>query len=108
MKIRMVRLAAAFVVAGSLVGGVDLGRASAAGSGAPIVAGGSVTVRYEVTRFRMTMACLEAVCAKPGFRTGYYVEGRWVRPADLAASRRASSARSNRGPRRPRRPRRLA
>jgi A/G-specific adenine glycosylase len=44
-----------------------------------------MTVRYGVTRFRMTMACLEADCPKAGFRAGYYEEGRWVRPADLAA-----------------------
>lgn len=46
MKTRMVRLAAAFVIAGSFVGGLDHGRVSAAG-GAPIVASGSLTVRYE-------------------------------------------------------------
>ena len=47
MKIRMVRLAAAFVVAGSLVGGLQYGEASAAGNKAPIVSGGAMTVRYE-------------------------------------------------------------
>src|SRR4249920_1514831 len=47
MKIRMVRWAAAFVVAGSLVGGLEYGEASAAGNNAPIVSGGAMTVRYE-------------------------------------------------------------
>ena len=31
-----------------------------------------MTVRYGVTRFRMTMACLEADCPKAAFRAGYY------------------------------------
>jgi hypothetical protein len=43
----MVRLAAASVVAGSLVGGIDLGHVSAASNSAPIVSTGSLTVRYE-------------------------------------------------------------
>ena len=47
MKIRMVRWAAAFVVAGSLVGVLECGTVSAAGNKAPIVSGGAVTVRYE-------------------------------------------------------------
>jgi HYR domain len=47
MKIRMMRLAAACVVAGSLVGGLDYGGASAASNLAPTVSGGSMTVRYE-------------------------------------------------------------
>jgi hypothetical protein len=47
MRIRVVRVAVAFAVAGSLVGGFDLGRASAAVNQAPIVPGGSLTVRYE-------------------------------------------------------------
>jgi HYR domain len=47
MKIRMVRLAAAFVVAGSLVSGLEYGDVSAAGNQAPIVDGGSLTARYE-------------------------------------------------------------
>jgi HYR domain len=47
MKIRMVRWAAAFVVAGSVVGGLDCGAASAAVNRAPVVPGGSLTVRYE-------------------------------------------------------------
>jgi hypothetical protein len=40
MKIRMVRLAAAFVVAGSLVGGLEYGAASAAANQAPVVQSG--------------------------------------------------------------------
>jgi A/G-specific adenine glycosylase len=43
-----------------------------------------MTVRYGVTRFRMTMVCLEAMARTKGFRSAYYVEGRWVRPAELA------------------------
>jgi A/G-specific adenine glycosylase len=44
-----------------------------------------MTIRYGVTRFRMTMVCLEATARAKGFRPGYYEEGRWLRPAELAA-----------------------
>ena len=47
MKTRMVRLAAACAVAGSLVGGFDHGSVSAAANQAPTVTSGSLTVRYE-------------------------------------------------------------
>ena len=47
MKIRIVSLATAFAVAGSLVGGLDYGSASAATNQAPIVTSGAVTVNYE-------------------------------------------------------------
>lgn len=42
-----------------------------------------MTLRYGVTRFRMTMVCLEAVARTKAFRSAYYDEGRWVRPAEL-------------------------
>lgn len=44
-----------------------------------------MTIRYGVTRFRMTMVCLEAAAVRRAFRPGYYEEGRWLRPAELAA-----------------------
>ena len=47
MKIRIVSLATAFAVAGSLVGGLDYGSASAATNQAPVVTSGAVTVTYE-------------------------------------------------------------
>ena len=43
-----------------------------------------MTVRYGVTRFRMTMVCLEAAADAKRFRPGYYEEGRWLRPTELA------------------------
>jgi len=43
-----------------------------------------MTIRYGVTRFRMTMVCLEAAARAKAFRAGYYEEGRWVRPAEVA------------------------
>jgi A/G-specific adenine glycosylase len=43
-----------------------------------------MTVRYGVTRFRMTMVCLEAAARANAFRPGYYEEGRWLRPAEVA------------------------
>jgi A/G-specific adenine glycosylase len=42
-----------------------------------------ITLRYGVTRFRMTMVCLEAAARRKAFRSAYYVEGRWLRPAEL-------------------------
>ena len=42
-------------------------------------------LQYGVTRFRMTMVCLEAAARTKAFRSAYYVEGRWVRPGELAA-----------------------
>lgn len=41
------------------------------------------TVRYGMTRFRMTMVCLEARASAARFRSEYYEEGRWVRPTEL-------------------------
>jgi A/G-specific adenine glycosylase len=43
-----------------------------------------MTLRYGVTRFRMTMVCLEANARTKAFRSAYYEEGRWLRPAELA------------------------
>ena len=47
MRIGFVRWAAAFAAAGSLVGGFAVGQAHAAGNAAPVVSGGTMTVRYE-------------------------------------------------------------
>jgi A/G-specific adenine glycosylase len=43
-----------------------------------------MTIRYAVTRFRMTMVCLEAFARAKAFRPSYYEEGRWLRPAELS------------------------
>jgi A/G-specific adenine glycosylase len=43
-----------------------------------------MTIRYGVTRFRMSMVCLEARASAADFQSDYYEEGRWVRPADLS------------------------
>lgn len=43
-----------------------------------------MTVRYGVTRFRITMLCLEAAARRRAFRSAGYAEGRWLRPAELA------------------------
>jgi A/G-specific adenine glycosylase len=43
-----------------------------------------LTIRYGVTRFRMTMVCLDADCRTRAFQSSYYVEGRWLRPSELA------------------------
>ena len=47
MKTRIVSLATAFAVAGSLIGGLDYGSAFAAPNQAPVVTSGAVTVHYE-------------------------------------------------------------
>jgi A/G-specific adenine glycosylase len=44
-----------------------------------------MTIRYAVTRFRMTMVCLDAVARAKAFRASYYEHGRWLRPAELSA-----------------------
>jgi A/G-specific adenine glycosylase len=43
-----------------------------------------MTLRYAVTRFRMTMVCLEAQARTKTFQSAYYEEGRWLKPAELA------------------------
>src|SRR3954452_21229116 len=47
MRFGFVRWAAAFAAAGSMVGGSAVGKAHASGKAAPVVFGGSMTVRYE-------------------------------------------------------------
>jgi len=44
-----------------------------------------MTIRYGVTRFRMTMVCLEVAAHAKAIRMDYHDEGRWVRPAELSA-----------------------
>jgi A/G-specific adenine glycosylase len=44
-----------------------------------------MTLRYAVTRFRMTMICLEANARTKSFQSTYYDEGRWLRPTELSA-----------------------
>ncbi|HZX53032.1 MAG TPA: hypothetical protein VFE86_00040, partial [Ilumatobacteraceae bacterium] len=47
MRFGFVRWAAAFAAAGSMVGGFAVGQAHASGNAAPVVSGGTMTVRYE-------------------------------------------------------------
>jgi A/G-specific adenine glycosylase len=42
-----------------------------------------LTVRHGVTRFRITLVCLEGRWRRGAFRSPFYVEGRWLRPAEL-------------------------
>jgi A/G-specific adenine glycosylase len=42
------------------------------------------TIRYSVTRFRMTMACFAAKAQAASFRMAYYEEGQWLHPRRLA------------------------
>ena len=42
------------------------------------------TVRHSVTRFRITLICLEANWRGGKFRPGWYPVGRWVAPSQLA------------------------
>jgi A/G-specific adenine glycosylase len=43
-----------------------------------------MTIRHGVTRFRITLACVEATVRRGEFAAGAYAEGKWVKPADLA------------------------
>jgi A/G-specific adenine glycosylase len=42
-----------------------------------------LTVRHGVTRFRITMVCLEAELRGGAFASSFYQEGRWVLPMQL-------------------------
>src|SRR4051794_24586502 len=44
-----------------------------------------VTLRHGVTRFAITLVCLEAVYTGGKFRSAFYECGVWLRPAELAA-----------------------
>jgi A/G-specific adenine glycosylase len=43
-----------------------------------------LTVRHGVTRFRITLVCLEAEYRGGKFRSAFYDRGLWLRPAELA------------------------
>jgi A/G-specific adenine glycosylase len=43
-----------------------------------------LTVRHGVTRFRITLVCLEAEYRGGRFRSEFYRRGLWLRPAELA------------------------
>jgi A/G-specific adenine glycosylase len=43
-----------------------------------------LTIRHSVTRFRITLACLEAHWQAGRFQSSFYQEGRWLVPARLA------------------------
>ncbi|OWK38726.1 A/G-specific adenine glycosylase [Fimbriiglobus ruber] len=42
-----------------------------------------VTIRHGVTRFAITMTCLEAIRKAGTYHSDFYAEGRWVDPHDL-------------------------
>jgi A/G-specific adenine glycosylase len=44
-----------------------------------------LTLQHGVTRYHITLTCFEAEHAGGDFRSGFYVEGRWLSLADLAA-----------------------
>ena len=41
------------------------------------------TIRHAVTRFRITMRCLEATYRRGSFASSYYTDGRWLEPSEL-------------------------
>jgi A/G-specific adenine glycosylase len=43
-----------------------------------------LTIRHSVTRFRITMVCLEGEYRGGAFASPFYAQGRWLRPAQLA------------------------
>jgi len=44
-----------------------------------------LTIRHSVTRYRIALTCFDAVLAGGEFQSDFYVEGRWLALADLAA-----------------------
>ena len=42
------------------------------------------TIRHGVTRYRITLACVEAAAPRGEFVPGFYAEAKWVTPAELA------------------------
>jgi A/G-specific adenine glycosylase len=44
-----------------------------------------LTIRHGITRYRITLTCFEAEHAGGEFQSDFYVEGRWLSLADLAA-----------------------
>jgi A/G-specific adenine glycosylase len=43
-----------------------------------------MTIRHGVTRYRITLACVEAAVRRGAFAPGFYGEAKWVQLADLA------------------------
>jgi len=43
-----------------------------------------LTIQHGVTRFAITLHCIETVWRGGSFAPGYYAEAKWVKPADLA------------------------
>jgi A/G-specific adenine glycosylase len=44
-----------------------------------------LTIRHGVTRFSITMVCLEAKCESGKFRSDFYKQGKWIEPQELAS-----------------------
>ena len=42
-----------------------------------------LTIRHSVTRFRITMVCLEAIYRARTLDSSYYRESRWLEPVEL-------------------------
>ncbi|MBA4066160.1 MAG: A/G-specific adenine glycosylase [Isosphaera sp.] len=60
-------------------------RVAAELTGLEVTPGAEVaTVKHGVTRYRITLRCVEAAAPAGEFAPGFYAEGRWVAPADLA------------------------
>ncbi|MBA4190176.1 MAG: A/G-specific adenine glycosylase [Planctomycetaceae bacterium] len=43
-----------------------------------------IAIRHSVTRYRITLACVEATAAKGTFAPGFYTEAKWLTVAELA------------------------
>jgi len=43
------------------------------------------TIRHGVTRFAITLVCFEATCLGGEFRSAFYQQARWLKPAELSA-----------------------
>jgi A/G-specific adenine glycosylase len=46
---------------------------------------GVMTIKHGVTRYAITLVCVEAALVGGSFAPGFYAEAKWVTPAELAA-----------------------
>jgi A/G-specific adenine glycosylase len=44
-----------------------------------------LTIRHAVTRYRITLVCLEAIALEGEFTPGYYAQAKWLNPTELGA-----------------------
>jgi A/G-specific adenine glycosylase len=83
--------------------GVSARRIARELTGVTVTAGEPLeTIRHAVTRYRITLLCLEATLRRGTYQSGFYVSGRWLEPGEIhehpvsAPQRRIAAILSNR------------